>query len=118
MSAYLGKLKALVSEQGYDEESKIIVQQLEKELAKAIVDQKLLTVPAVQEYVLYLQQEIERCKEILSEQTLSLTETERIQLFERKEACREFIQFFRPINSVEAKIKSYLDDPISENDNQ
>jgi len=109
MNTHLEQLKALVYSGEYDEESKREIQRLEERLQRAMVDQKLLTIPAVQEYVIYLEQEIERCKQTLAEHTLTLTDTQRMQLHERKEACRDFLRYFKPVNRVEADIKRLHD---------
>jgi len=109
MNTELEKLRSIIYSGDYDEESKAEVRRLEERYQRAIADQKLLTIPAVQDYVVYLEQEIERCKQSLAERTLELTERQRIQLHERKEACRDFLKYFKPASKVETEIKHYLD---------
>ena len=108
MNAELEQLKTLVKGDDWDAESKEYIAKLEEQFEKAVADDKLLTIPSVVDYVAYLKLEIERCKEFLSEQTLKLTETHRIQLHERKEACREFLNYFEPQKRVEHTIKQTL----------
>lgn len=94
--------------EGWDEESRQAIVNLEEQFEKAVVDQKLLTIPSVVDYVAYLEGEIKGCKELLSEKTLDLSERQRIQLHERKEACRDFLDYFKPENRVEKTIKQHL----------
>lgn len=107
MHQHLEQLKAIIYSGDYDDESRARVEQLEQQLEKAIANEKLLAIPAVQEYAAFLEREIERCKELLSENT-ELTDRQRIQLHERKAACRDFLTYFRPTRRVEQSIKQAL----------
>lgn len=108
MNQDLEQLKQLVKGDDFDTESKEYIAKLEEQFQKAVVDARLLNIPSVTEYVAHLENEIEQCKELLSEQTLKLSDQQRIQLHERKEANRDFLRFFKPKNRVEETIKQTL----------
>ena len=108
MNADLEKLKALVAGPDYDAESRQVVADLEAQFEQSVQDARLLNIPSVTAYVEHLEKEIEQCKELLSEQTLKLTDQQRIQLHERKEANRDFLRFFKPQNHAEQTIKQHL----------
>jgi hypothetical protein len=105
----LEQLKAIVAGPDYDPESREVVAELEKQFEEAVQSEKLLAIPSVVKYVEHIEREIEQCKELLSEQTMKLTDHQRIQLHERKEINRDFLMFFKPQRHVEKTIKQHLD---------
>ena len=89
----LDQLKDLVLRGGFDSDSIADVLQLEQKLKEAIAAQKLKQHPAIQAYLEYLHQEIDRCNVVMSESE-DLPDRERIKLYERKQACRRFLEIF------------------------
>lgn len=108
MNEHLEELKRLVNSGEFDAESQQYVKDLEDRFQKAVLDARLLTIPSVIEYVQHLKDEVARIKEMLSEQTLKLTEQQRVQLHERKECCRDFLNYFEPVRTAENTIKQTL----------
>jgi hypothetical protein len=89
----IDKLKALVLEGGYDEESRQYVHDLQNRLHRAVMSEKLMENPIIIEYLDYLKIEIERCSYLLgNDQTL--TEPQRTKLFAKRELSEEFLKLF------------------------
>lgn len=89
----LQRLKAIVSRDGWDPESRLQVEDLEKQFRQAVMKTELAEHPVIKSYVQYLNTEIARIKEILSEDE-SLDEKQRTTYVERKKACRDFLAHF------------------------
>jgi hypothetical protein len=109
MTQDLEHLKKLVLSNGWDEESKQQVRDLEDRLHKLSATERLTEHPAIADYLAYLRSEIARCKEVLSEDD-KLTDRQQDKLFEKIKQCREFIQRFDPAQKreVEKTIKDLL----------
>ena len=103
----LERLKTLVLREGWDEDSRRQVEALERQFYAAAA-KELPDHPAIKAYQQYLKDEIARCKELLSEHE-DLTELARVQLFERKKACRDFLAHFGDTSQLEKTIKQLLD---------
>lgn len=102
-------LKTLVLEGGFDAESKEHVESLERRFREFLMAEKLLEHPIIEEYISYLTQETIRCSTLLS-QDKSLTELERLHLFDKREMCERFIQVFdqKEKHSLEEEIKDLI----------
>jgi len=109
MTQDLEHLKKLVFNNGWDEESKQQVRDLEARLKKLSATETLAEHPAIADYLAYLTAEIARCKEILSEDE-KLTDRQQDKLFEKIKQCREFIGRFDPSQKkeLEKTIKDLL----------
>lgn len=108
MNADLEKLKTIVYGEGWDDESRKAISDLEERFDRAVKDANLLNIPTVTEYVQHLEDEITQIKEKLSENTLELSERNLIQLSERKRQARIFLEHFKPKSTIEETIKQHL----------
>jgi hypothetical protein len=108
LSDDLERLEKLVLEGGFDDESKQDVRKLRARFEKAVAAEQLAQHPAVAPYIQYLKDEIARCKELLSEDD-TLTDPQRVKLFERKRSCQDFLNHFGDTSQIEQTIKQLLD---------
>lgn len=102
------KLKQLVLNGGFDEESKRQVADLENRLHKAVMAEKLAEHPVIKDFVEYLTIEIERCTYLLAHDE-KLSEAERNKLFAKREIAEQFTKLFVSEKSlVEEEIKTLI----------
>lgn len=104
----LEKLKKIVLEGGFDEESRKEVAQLEESFQKLFMAEKLAQNPVIQEFLTYLKSQSENCTFLLSNKR-ELTDLERDKLFEKRDLCDKFINLFTGDKSqIENEINSLL----------
>lgn len=104
----LEQLEKLVLEGGFDEESKKQVVDLRTQFKKTVAAEQLAKHSAIAPYIQYLKDEIERCKELLSENE-DLEMWKQVRISERKRACRDFLSHFGDTKQLEQTIKQLLD---------
>ncbi len=105
----LEKLKKLVLDGSYDEESKKEVKDLEDRLHKMLVAEKLVEHPVILEYTTHLTDEIRRCSYLLLEDR-SMSEVDRQAIFKYRDILERFTQMFNGAekSEIESKIKDLL----------
>src|SRR5436190_1656034 len=89
----LEQLKKLVLEDGWDDESKEAVKELEERLQTVAIQEKLAENAAIKPFIDYLTDEVERC-EMLLKKDKSLTDRQRDELFARIEIASNFTSVF------------------------
>lgn len=106
----LEQLKQLVLDGGYDEESRKQVADLEARLQRIAVAENLKANPIIGEYIDYLDAEKSRCTLLLS-RNRTLTEVERLVLFEKRDLCEKFSSLFtgEAKQAIEQEINDLLD---------
>jgi hypothetical protein len=106
----LERLKQIVYEGGFDEESKQDVLQLEQELQEIAAAEKLSLNPVIQKFIAYLEAQAESCTRRLAT-VRSLTDLERQVLFEKRDLCEHFTSLFtgQKKQLIEDQIKTHLD---------
>jgi hypothetical protein len=105
----LERLKRIVFEGGFDEESKNDVLQLEQELQEIAAAEKLALNPVIQKYIVYLEAQAASCTRRLAT-VRSLTDLERQVLFEKRDLCEHFTALFtgQRRQLIEDQINTYL----------
>lgn len=110
MSQELEQLKKLVFNGNYDDDFREYVVRLENRLRKLAETEKIAELPAIQEYLKYMQSEIDRC-ELLLKTDESLTDLQRAKLFAIIQVSEKYTRLFDGTarQSVEEIIKRELD---------
>ncbi len=105
----LDQLKQLVLENGFDDESRKQVDDLEARLKKIALAENLAENPIIQEYIAYMSDLTMRAKALLLHDR-SLTDRERDKLFERIDLCERFTGLFtgKDREEIENTIKDLL----------
>lgn len=105
----LDQLKQLVFEGDFDQDSKTEVQKLEARLHKLAIKEKLAENPIIQEYIDYLQGEVDRA-ELLLKTDRMLTDRQRDALFARIDLAGRFADIFngREREDIEKTIKELI----------
>lgn len=105
----LNQLKEVVGPD-YPPEDRAYITELEKRLQLEVIKENFTRNSVVEQYMESLRGEIARCKEQLSEQE-DLPDRDRLKLFARIKACRDFLSHFEPKRTqVEQTIKQTLDE--------
>jgi len=108
-SEQLDKLKRLVLEGNYEDEDKVEVQRLEVRLKKAAEADKLKDIPAIKEFLAYMEKEIERCQTLLTTDE-TLTDSQRAKLFAIIQVSEKYTSLFNgsALRNVQASIERAL----------
>jgi Spy/CpxP family protein refolding chaperone len=110
LNSELEQLRKLVLDGGFDEESKQRVLNLEKRLRKLAETERLNELPAIKEFLAYMESEITR-SELLLKSDESLTDLQRSKLFAIIQVSEKYTRLFngKARQSVEEIIKRELD---------
>lgn len=105
----LEQLKNLVFSGGYGEEDYKQISALENELIEIAQAEKIAENPSIRRFIDYLETEAKRVTFLLSNDR-SLSEVQRMVLFEKRDICDHFTQLFtgQKKESIEQTIKDLL----------
>jgi hypothetical protein len=103
-------LKRLVLNDSFEKEDHEHVYEIEKQLHKALVAEKLVEHEIIKEFVEYLENRVERA-EVLLKTDRTITERERDAIFERIDVCNHFLSILtgKERENIETQINKMYD---------